>query len=80
MLHSEHWDSNGASLIALGHLLTASNAFKGIWGADEIAGPDLVTLCNSTLWHQEEIKLKFDKTGGAGNARTEQTQESVHDK
>lgn len=51
MLHFEHWDFNRASLIALGHLLTASDTFKGIWGADEIDGPDLVmfTLQHYTL-------------------------------
>ena len=51
MLHFEHWDFNRASLIALGHLLTASDTFKGIWGADEIDGPDSVmfTLQHYTL-------------------------------
>lgn len=44
MLRSELWDFNRASLIALGHLLTAPDAFKGICGADEIDGPDLVTF------------------------------------
>lgn len=42
MLHFEQWDFNGASLIGLGHRLTAYEAFKGMQGTDETDGPDLV--------------------------------------
>lgn len=39
-LHFVPWDFNRAPLIALGHLLIASNTFKGIWGVDKIDVPD----------------------------------------
>ena len=60
MLHFEQRNFNRASSIALGHLLTAADTFKGIWGADEIDGPDLVTF----TWQRsnKEIRLKWEKT------------------
>lgn len=85
MLLYEHRDFNRASLIAMGHLLIASVASKSIWGADEIAGPDLMTFTFYYYVLDEEFKTKFDKMKGAvgsrkRSARTEQTWGSVHDK
>lgn len=56
MLHVEHWDFNRASLIALGHLLTASNTFKDIYSADEIDRPDVVmfTVHLNTLTQERD--------------------------
>lgn len=56
MLHVEHWDFNRASLIALGHLLTASNACKDIYSADEIDRPDMAmfTVQLNTLTQERD--------------------------
>lgn len=57
MLHLKQWDFNRASLIALGHVLTASVRFQKV--ADEIDGCESLTF--SSLLQREQIRLKWER-------------------